>query len=677
MNLYRDRAPRAAIMALIASAAMLYLAPALADSNDTAAGTVRAGDDFWRFANGDWERGARIPDGHVTWGVRQQLRAANSQKMATLYEAAAAGMAGDSNAKKAGDYYMAQLDLAGIEAKGSAPIQPMLARIAALENKTALASYLGATVRIDADPVNFGFYDSQYLFGLWIAPGLHDTRHYVPYLLQGGLVLPSPDAYLSQDAESQALRAEYRQYIIAMLEQVGIGDAPHRADGIIALESRIAKVHAAPPDSADLAKAGSIWRRAEFAAKAPGLDWNAWFKAAGLSSQQSFDVWQPGAIQGIAALVASAPMAAWRDYLVFHAITEHARFLPKAFADRYFAFFDPLFLGPSQHLPRWEHVLNQTNTDMPDAGQLFADHYLSPPARAKAGEMVANIVTAFGRRLERLEWMTPASKQEALAKLKNLHIGIGSPDRWQDIGQLEIRPGDALGNMERVQAFNYRHEIAKLGLTVDRTEWIRGAELFGINSMPLQNALTIPVTELQSPFFDPDGPDAENYAALGARIGYFLAQVFDIQGCRFDAQGRVRNWCNKTDLANFQRAAAPLVAQYGEYHPFPDLAIDGNNTLNSNIADLAGLSAAYDAFHLSRSTAVSKEEERRFFIAYAESLRQTSTEPALRGQIAHGKQAPASYRAAIVRNMDAWYSAFDVTPDQTQYLAPEARIRIW
>ena len=361
-----------------------------------------------------------------------------------------------------------------------------------------------------------------------------------------------------------------------------------------------------------------------------------------MSSQQSFGVWQPDAVRGIAALVASEPLDAWRDYLTMHAINDHARFLPKAFADRYYAFFDPLFLGPGQHRPLWEHVLNQTNTDMPAVGQLFSEQYFTPQARAKAGRLASRVVMAFGQRLEQLEWMTPASKKAALAKLKNLYIGIAYPERWQDISRLDIRPDDAYGNMERAQAFNYRYEIAKLGRPVDRKEWIRGGELFGINPMPLQNTITIPVTELQPPFFDPDGPDAANYGALGARIGRYLAQAFSGDGCRFDAQGRLHNWCGETDAAHFQEALKA----------------------NANAADLAGLMAAYDAFHLPGIS--SKEADQRFFTAYAESQRLINAQ----------QPAPVS-KAAIVRNMDAWYSAFDVTPEQALYLAPAARTKVW
>lgn len=633
------------LLALSALAAVFALPPALAGDS--------AGDDFWRYANGEWERGAVIPAGNVSWGARAQLRLANSQKMAALYQAAAAGKLGGGAAKKTGDYYMAQLNQAAIDARGTAPLQPLLARIAGLDSKAALARYLGAAVRIDVDPVTFGAYDSQSLFGVWVAPGLHDTSHYLPYLLQGGLVLPSREAYLSDEPDQVAVRAGYRQFIIGMLESAGIGEAARRADTIIALETGIARVHAAPEDSADLGKADQVWRRAEFRTRAPGMDWDGYFQAAGLSSQNYFGVWQPAAVQGIAALVDSTPLDAWRDYLALHVIIEHARFLPPTFADRYFAFFDPLFLGPGQHRALWEHALNQTNTDLPSAGRLFAEHCSTPQARAEAGWLAADIATALGRRIGQLEWMAPATKKEALAKLKNMRIGIAYPEQWPDISSLDIRPDDAFGNMDRVQAFNYRRDIAKSGQPVDRSEWIRGAELFGINPMPLHNAMTIPVTELQPPFFDPKGPKAANYGALGARIGRFLALAFDNDGSRFDAHGQVRKWWNKSDLENFQKISTSLSPQ-----------LPNSKVLNSSVADLAGLMLAYDA--LQSTGPLNKEDQRRFFTAYAQSQRQVNA-----------GTPPPGYKAAMVRNIDAWYSAFDVTPGQALYLAPAARVTVW
>lgn len=374
-------------------------------------------------------------------------------------------------------------------------------------------------------------------------------------------------------------------------------------------------------------------------------------------------------------------MEIWKDYLTFHAINAAARYLPRALADKYFAFYDPIFIGPGQHRPRWDHAVSATNADMPGAGQLFVAHHFTPAARAKVQSMLGHLVDAFDRRVDRLDWMTAPAKVEARAKLRAMVFGIGHPDRWPDIGALEIRPDDPFGNVQRVRAFNHRHQLARLGRPVDRREWIAGGELFGINAMPLQNALTIPVTELQLPLFDPSGSDAANYGALGTRIGRFIALAFDAQGSRFDAGGRLRRWWTDRDVEQFKRASAPLAAQFSAYRPFPDQAVDGHRTLGNNSADLAGLLIAHDALRLALAArpvgASDAETERRFFAAFALSLRQKSDEPTLRGQLAGSPLAPARYRVATVRNLAAWQVAFEVTPAQRLHLAPVEQFTLW
>jgi putative endopeptidase len=665
-------APIAAALALTAA-----LMPAIA-----AAVPARAGDDFYRFANGAWDDATVLAPDTPNWGVRAQLRQDNLKRMAKLFTAAArGGPSVSASAKRTGDYFAAQLNLAAIEAKGMTPIRPLLERIAAIGDKTMLARYLGESLRIDVDPVNFGAVDSQFLFGLWIGPDMHDPGRYLPYLTQGGIVLPSPDYYLSDTPGQQAVRADYRNYIGAMLAHAGIADGAAKAARIVELEALIAAAHASPKASADLAQAGQVWRRADFQARAAGFDWNSYFAAAGLAQQQDFGVWQPQAIAGIAALVAAKPLDVWKDYLSFQAINAHARFLPKAVADRYFAFFDPLFIGPGQHRPLLDHVLNQTTTDMPDAGRLFAARHFPPLARARAQEMTARIVAAFAARIDTLAWMSESAKKEAKAKLQAMHIGVGHPQSWPDTSALEIKADDPVGNVQRVAAFNYRHALAKLGTPVDRTEWIRGGELFGINPMPLQNAMTIPMTELQKPFFDPDGSDAANYGAMGTRIGRFIALALNEEGSRFDASGELRQWWSADDAAAFGKAAASLVDQYAQYKPFPDLALDGKRTLNNNAADLAGLVAAHDAYRSALAAKGGKVKlraaDRQFFLAYARSLRQKTIAPVLRGQAAGAPLAPATYRVATVRNLDAWRAAFDVVPGDALYVAPDAQVRLW
>jgi putative endopeptidase len=642
-----------------------------------AADTPRPGDDFYGYANDAWVASTLLPAGAGVWSVRAQVRENNLAAMAKLYRDAAANVPGTTAAaKRVGDYFVAQLDGAAIEAKGLAPIRPLLGRIAGIADIKSLSHFLGTTLRIDVDPVNFGAYESDNLFGLWVGPALQNPTRHTPYLLQGGIGLPQSALY----QERETVEA-YRRYIASVLEQAGVADPQRKSIQVVELETRIAAAHASRKTSADLSKSGQVWRRADLAARAKGMDWNAFFSGAGMPRQDRFGAWQPDAIKGLSALVAAAPLDAWKAYLSFHAVRQNARFLPKALADAYFAFFDPLILGPGQSRPLWEHAMAQTNTAMPGAGQLFVERHFSPKAKAEAQGIVDHIVAAFDRRIGQLAWMTPGTRKQAREKLRNMVISIGTPQQWIDSTGLEIRADDAFGNEQRAALFNYRYQVAKIGKPVERKEWIPNGELFGINPMPLQNALTIPVTELQAPFFDPDGSDADNYGAIGVRIARFLAQAIDENGSQFDAQGRARNWWSQADRSALAKAAAGLVAQYASYAPFADAKLDGKRTLNDNIAEQAGLLAAYDAFQMARAEKHDPENEqlaaRRFFMAYARSMRVKSSVQALRGQVLGSPQAPAPYRVAAVRNLDAWYATFDVAPGQGQYLEPSDRVRIW
>lgn len=657
--------------AMLCASAILYLPCAAAGDKAT------PGNDFYGYVNGDWSASTPLPDGAGIWSVRTELRERNLNAMAKLYRDAAANAPGTTaSAKRVGDYFVAQLDGAAIEAKGMAPIRPLLARIAGIADTRSLSHFLGTRLRIDVDPVNFAAYESENLFGLWVGPGLQNPARHMPYLLQGGIGLPSSEMYL----DKAAVQA-YRHYIASSLEKAGIDDAQRKAVQVVELETRIAAAHASRKTSADLSKSGQVWRRADFAARAKGMDWDAFFDGAGMPGQETFGAWQPQAIRGLSALVASAPLDAWKAHQSFHAINQNARFLPKTLSDAFFAFYDPLILGPGQSRPLWDHAMSQTNTAMPGAGKLFVEHHFSPKARAKAQEIVDHVVAAFDRRIGKLSWMTPGTRKQASAKLRNMVISIGAPQQWIDSTGLDIRPDDAFGNEQRAALFNYRHQVGKIGKTVERKEWIPNGELFGINPMPLQNALTIPVTELQPPFFDPDGTDAANYGAIGVRIARFLAQSFDEKGSQFDAQGRARNWWSKADRRQLAKASAGLAAQYGRYAPFADARLDGRRTLTDNIAEQAGLLAAYDAFQMARAEKQDPESEplaaRRFFIAYATSMRVKSSEQALRGQVLGSAQAPAQYRVAAVRNLDAWYAPFEVAPGQDLYLAPADRVRVW
>lgn len=640
----------------------------------------RPGDDFFAWANGEWLAKTEIPADRSSWGEMASLAENTNQRIVKLIEDTGAAKRAKGEARKVADYYGAYMDEAAIEKKGAAPLKPLLDKIAAIKDKTALASALGGSIRADVDPLNNTDFATENLFGLWVSLGLHEPDRNRPYLLQGGLGMPDRAYYLDASERMAGLRTQYQKHIAAMLKLAGYADADAeaRAAKVFALEVDIANVHATRAESADVLKADNTWSRKDFQAKAPGMDWDAFFKAARLSDQDKFIVWHPGAVTGEAALVDKIDLATWKDYLAFHRINQMAGVLPKAFVDQRFEFYGKALTGTPQQSLRWKRALGATNEAMDEAvGKLYVAKYFPAENKARLQAMVANIVAAFGKRIEKLDWMAPETRAQAQQKLKTLYVGVGYPDKWKSYEGLKVVAGDAFGNTLRAEEFHYAEEIAQLHRKPDRKAWSMPPQLVNAVNLPLQNALNFPAAILQPPFFDPKASDASNYGSIGAIIGHEISHSFDDQGAQFDAQGRLRDWWTKADLEHFQAASQKLVAQYNSYKPFPDLAVNGQLTLSENLADLAGLSAAYDAYKDNGGKAAGEEGDRQFFTGFANSWRNKAREAAERRGILTDGHAPPQYRAATVRNIDAWYKAFDVQPSQKLYLAPEQRVRVW
>ncbi|MBZ2206725.1 M13 family metallopeptidase [Massilia sp. R798] len=641
--------------------------------------TVLPGDDFFAYANAGWLANTEIPADRSSWGAGAALAEETNQRIRNMIETIAADKNAGGDARIVADYYSSFMDEAAIEAKGAAPLKPALAKIDAIKDKAALVRALGASVRADVDPLNATDFFTENLFGLWVAQGLNDPARNTPYLLQGGLGMPDRAYYLADSPRMAELRTKYQQHIAAMLTLAGYADGGARAARVFALETAIAQSHAPREDSADVQKANNNWSVKDFAARAPGIDWNAFFKAAGLAGQDKFIVWHPSAMAGAAKLVASTDVATWKDFLAFHAINHNAAVLPKAFADQHFAFYGTAMSGTPQQSLRWKRALAATNNAVDEAvGKLYVERFFPAENKQRLQQMVSNIVTAFSKRVEKLEWMAPATRAHAQEKLRTLYVGIGYPERWTSYAGLKVVRGDPLGNAMRAEEFGYAQALAKLKKPVDRTEWSMPPHVVNAVNMPMQNALNFPAAILQPPFFDPKASDAVNYGAIGAVIGHEISHSFDDQGAQFDAQGRLRDWWTKEDLAHFKTASDKLIAQYSDYKPFPDLAVNGQLTLSENLADLAGLAAAYDAYKATGSDKASMVDgDREFFIGYGNTWRTKMREGAARQRILTDGHAPGEYRTATVRNLDAWYKAFDVKPGQKLYLAPGQRVRVW
>jgi endothelin-converting enzyme/putative endopeptidase len=644
--------------------------------------SVKPGDDFYRFANGAWVKRTEIPPDRAAIDVFTKLSDLSSRRTADLIKGlAASNPPAGSNSRKVADLFNSYMDDAAIEAKGLTPVKPHLDAIAAVHDKKQLARALGETLRADVDALNNTNYHTSNLFGLWVAPGFNDADHYTPYLMQGGLQLPDREYYTSNSESMQKIRVEYQPHVAAMLRLAGFSDADARAAHIVELETAIAKTHRTLAENEDIHKANNTWKRTEFAAKAPGLEWDEYFKGAGLSHVESFIVWQPETFQGESALVAASPLESWKDWLAFHLIETHAGLLPKAFGAERFAFFGKELSGVQQQRLRWERGVSVVNGYLGDAvGQVYAQKYFPPEAKEKAQAMVAELIAAFRKRIEALTWMNPSTKAEAEAKLSTLYVGIGYPEAWHDYSNYEVKPDDIFGNIWRGDLSEYQRQVARLGKSVDRKEWSMTPQTVNAVNLPLQNALNFPAAILQPPFYDPEAPAAVNYGAIGEVIGHEISHTFDTEGSAFDSKGRVRNWWTPEDLKHFESAAAKLAAQYDTYRPFPDLAINGKQTLAESIADLAGLSAAYDGYKASGQVAPPVDgftSDQQFFIGFGQNWGEKVRDGALRQQVMTDGHPPGEYRADTARNIDAWYSAFDVKSGEKMYLAPEERVRIW
>jgi endothelin-converting enzyme/putative endopeptidase len=650
--------------------------------------SVRPGDDFYRYANGAWLKRAVVPEEHsyvdpFATDVDDSNNDLTPQTTRLIQEAAQAHAPAGSNARKIADVYNSYMDEAAIEAKGLAPIRPHLNSITAIRDKSQLARALGESLRADVDALNSGTYHTPNLFGLWVTPGFNDSSHYAAYLMQGGLEMPDREYYLSDTPEMRDTRAKYQTHVSALLKRAGITDAELRAKRIVALEHAIAEKHESLADSQDIGKANNTWTQSDFRLKAPGLDWDEFFRAAGLSQQAKIIVWQPAAFMGESAMVASEDLESWKDWLAFHFLEDYAFVLPKAMADERFAFLEGVLLGRTKQRPREQRAAILVHSLLGQAvGQFYAQRYFTPQTRSQIQTMVTNIVAAFRRRIDALSWMDPATKAEAKEKLTTLYVGIGYPETWRDYSAFEARADDAFGNLWRGRLFEYQRSVARLERSVDRKEWVYNPQSVDAMELPLQNALTFPAAFLQPPFFDPLAPVPVNYGTLGTLIGHEISHTFDTQGSRFDSTGRVRNWWKPADLARFNAATEKLAAQYDTYKPLADLSVNGKQTLNENIADLAGLDAAYDAYRAAfggREAPVWNEfsGDQQFFLGFAQVWAVKSTEASLRQQLLTDVHSPAEFRPATVKNHDAWYPAFDVKPGDKLYLAPDKRVRIW
>jgi predicted metalloendopeptidase len=645
--------------------------------------SVVPGDDFFSYANGTWVKNTQIPADRSSIGafwIADQEREKNTR--ALFSDILKANPSSGTDGMIA-NYYNAYLNTDPIDRAGMAPAKADLDAISRIADKHQLSAAIGSTLRADTDPLNATNYHTENLFGIFVTQGLATAGEQLPYLMQGGIGLPERDYYLSADPKMVDTRNKYRTYVQTLLQDAGYPDPAGAAGRILDLETKIAKAHEPRDVSEDTGKGAQVWTRAELEQKAPGIDWTALLNAAQLGGVQKFDAYHFAAIPGLAALVGSEPLQNWKDLLAFHAIDQQANVLPKPIRDAHFAFYGTTLQGTPQQRPRDAQALNATSGALEDAvGKAYVDKYFPASAKAQIQGLVTNLKAAFARRVKAIGWMNPTTKQEALKKVENIVVGVGYPDSWRDYSGLQITADNAYANQKNAGLWEYRHQIAKIGKPMDRHEWWMPPQLVNAVNLPVQNALNFPAAILVKPFFDANADPAFNYGAIGAVIGHEISHSFDTGGALFDASGTLRNWWTPADFKHFQQYADMLAKQYDAYEALPGLHVNGKLTINENIADVAGLGAAYEAYHASLGGKPAPvinglTGDQRFFIAFGQAWASKMRPEVLRQIVLTNGHAPDQFRAATVRNIDAWYPAFNVKPGQKLYLAPDQRVKIW
>ena len=642
--------------------------------------SIAPGDDFFGYANGAWLQATALPAGKERWSNRDELEALSRRRIAELLDAASAAPAG-SDARKVADFRAAYLNEAAIEARGLASLRPLLERVEKVTDRAELTRLLGRSVRADVDPMGFGVYQSAGVLGLAVQQSIHGEKTNTAFLVQGGLGLPDREDYLDAEAGKDALRGRYREYIAKMLALAGFQHADARASAVLALEAALAQSQGTREVSSNDRNADNVWTRSDFAQRAPGMDWTVFFDGAGLAGQEELVVWQPTAVTGLAAQVGSQPLDTWKDYLRFHAIHDYADVLPRGFAEQALALRAAAGAGPQPS--RADRALAATQSAMRNAlGRMYAERYFAAGQKARLERISDDVRAALIKRVEAATWMSPSTRASALSKLQTLYVGLGYPDQWEDFSSLIVDPADPLGNLRRVSDRTYLGTLARLGQPVDLKYWYIAPQTVGALLVFQQNSYVMSAALLEPPKYDRTYDDAAAYGSIGALLGHDFTHYIDVLGADYDTEHRMRNWWTPEDKQSFQALTQPLADQFSAYQPLPGLSINGKLTLTENIADLGGLAAAFDAYRKSLGSRAAdaasvREQDREFFIAYAQTLRRKVSEDALRKQVATNDHAPEEYRADTVRNLDAWYAAFDVRPGQRLYLEPSARVRVW
>ncbi len=630
--------------------------------------TANPGDNFYRYANGTWDQVTQIPADRSNYGMFTLLEDLSRSRTRAIVEEAA-----QQPGSRIGDLYSSFMDEAAIERAGLTPLQPDLARIRTIASRGDFARVAGQMFREGVPGPFSGF----------VTTDDRNPTQMIVRLSQSGIGLPDRDYYLSDDASLAQKRQAYQAYVAQLLTLAGEANAEARAAALVGLERQIAQAHWTRVDNRDDEKTYNRRTIADLQREAPGFDWSAWLTPMGMAGQEAILVSQPSAFTGIARAVGQAPVPVLRDMLLVRLLDGAAPYLSSAFVDANFAFRGTVLNGTPQNEDRWKRGVGLVTGLVPDdVSRIYVDRHFPPEAKAQADELVRNVIAAMDRRLASLSWMSPETRDRARAKLAAFTPKIGYPDRWLDYSSVEISRDNLIQNIRNATEFEYRRQLAKLGRPVDRSEWFMTPMTVNAYANPTWNEIVFPAAILQPPFFDPHADPAINYGGIAAVIGHEISHHFDDQGSRYDQTGALREWWTPQDRERFNALTAQLVEQYNQYEPLPGRRINGQLTLGENIADLAGLTVAYDAYHASlggREAPVIDgfTGDQRFYLGWAQIWRRKYREANLLQRLVTDPHSPSEQRVAVVRNLDPWYRAYNPAPTASLYLAPERRVRIW
>jgi putative endopeptidase len=631
-------------------------------------------ENFFRHVNGDWLNRAPIPKDQARWGAYFDLREQTRKEVrGVIQEAAQAQTEQGTPRQKVGDFYASVVDTTRRNRRDLAPLQDELRRIDAVETRTDLVRLVARFQRRPAEaPLRVS-----------VGPDEKNPDRYAASLDQDGLGLPQPDYY--QKDRFADRRAAYRDHVTEILAQAGQPNPEAAAQRALALEEQLASIQLSYEEARDARASYNPHSWTELEEKASGIDWDTFAEAAGLKTVDTVIVGQPSYVAGLADLLREQPLQAWKDYFRWQLLRGYASYLSRPFARAHFEFYQGRLRGAEARPPLWKRAVTTTNSSLGGlVGRLYVEEHFSAEKKRKIERIVENLRRAFHEEIETLEWMSDSTKAAAHRKLREMTAHVAYPDQWQDFSDLRIEPDDLVGNVTRAVRFEYDRQIDRLGQPVNQKLWTRAIpqEVNGYIDNR-RNLITVTAGILQPPFFQADAAPAVNYGGIGAVVGHEISHAFDSQGRKYDHEGRLRDWWTGADAKRYRARSEALVEQFNQYVPGDSVHVDGELTLPENIADLAGVAAAYRAYRLSlgdeeASVIDGLSGDQRFYMSWAQVWRMKIRPPALRQMLQRNPHSPPRYRVnGIVPHLASFHEAFDVQPGDGMYRPPEERIEIW